>query len=188
MFHELSTAAQDKAEQLLEAEAWEDMDSDSITEEINGELVYLATGDGEGCVSRRELAERFGLRVYWQVSYGQSDHAHLDGVITCGDWPAFGWPEQVTQISVNSSRYGCTITSIYAKDENGDEWREDNGQLYEECGERLQDLCNKLYLFARMACENYVNLEGCLARIECAGPRRFLADGSYAPIEYWEER
>lgn len=188
MFHELSTAAQDRAEQLLEAEAWEDIDSDQITEEINGELLYLATGDSEGCISRRELAKRFGLKAYWQVSYSQSDHAHLHGVITCSDWPAFGWPETVTQISVNAGTYGCSITSIYAIDENGDEWRVDNGKLIEECDEKLRDLLGKLYQFARMACENYANLEGCLARIECAGPRRFLADGSFAPIEYWEER
>lgn len=186
-YSELSPAAQDRAIDTLTAEAWDVMDSDMVTEALNGEVIRLATGDSDGCVSTKQTLDRLGIRIYWQVAYMQSDHAYLDGTITCSDWPAFGWPDRVTQVGLTTRRDSCTVSHIYTTDDDGDEWREDNGSLIKECDALVQGLCRTLYRYARSECDHYTSAAACLERIDGWLPRRFLADGTFAPSEYWQD-
>ena len=76
-FAELSPAAQDKALENLSNVAWECLDSDMVSEDINGEFIYRATNGDGGVASRKELFDKYGIRIYWSVSYSQIGRAHV---------------------------------------------------------------------------------------------------------------
>jgi hypothetical protein len=193
-FDELSPTAQDRAYGLLHAEAWENIDSDMVSEYLAGKFANMADGSepNDGCygggLNEDQLKDRYGVKIYWSVSYSQGDHASIDGVISRDNHPKLEWPDGIHTIRVKSSnRGGSIITDVYGIDDDGDESAEvSDPKLFDAACYFVSDICDTLYQAAVAECECYTSREYVIDTL--AGyydPRRFNADGTYAPSEFW---
>jgi hypothetical protein len=188
--NELSPDAYDKAVEHLCAEAWECLDSDMITEYLTGHFAYLADGNDSGVMSVRELKDKYRVCIYWSVSYSQSDNAQIEGTLSRDYHPNLAWPDGIHTIRVSTNTYSWSgASAVYELDENGDE----GGHTYEPklidaAGDFVLDLCQQLYRAARTECEHATSKDYVLAAYSDHGlQRRFTADGSVAPAEFWAD-
>jgi len=188
---ELSPDAQDKAVELLCQTAWECLDSDTVSEYLAGYFAYMADGNGNGVMSVKELKDKYRVAIYWQVGYSQSDDAQIEGVLSRDYHPNLAWPDGIHTIRVAAANYGwSSITDVYGIDpDDGSE----NGHVYcatllDAAKDFVHDLCQKLYKAARDECEGLCDKEYVIATYNDWGlTRRFNADGSLAPSEYWQD-
>jgi len=187
---ELSPDAQDKAIEHLCQAAWECLDSDTVSEYLAGYFAYLADGNENGEMSKRELKDRYRVTIYWSVAYSQSDYAQIEGVLSRDYHPKLAWPDGIHTIRVAAKNFGWSYpTDVYGIDDDGGE----GGHVY--CAKMLDaakdfvhDLCQKLYKAARDECEGLCDKEYVIATYNDWGlTRRFNADGSLAPSEYWQD-
>ena len=125
---ELSPTAQDRAYGLLHADAWDQIDNQMVSEYLAGKFAYMANGDHAddgyygGGLNKDQLKDRYGVNIYWSVSYSQGDGASIDGVISRDNHPNFNWPNGIHTIRVKTSNQGNSIiTDIYGVDEDGGE-------------------------------------------------------------------
>ena len=183
-YDELPPDAQNRALEVLRNEAWETLDSDMVAEDIAGYFDMLATGSDGAVLSRRELADKYGVRIFWSVSYSQSDHASIEGKLHRSDLPNLAWPEGVTYARVSSRNYGGSRVECIETD---DEASIEHGDLYDATQDMIDTLNGKLYRYARQQCEGYTSAEYVLdAYREYYGlTRRFTIDGNYAPAGFW---
>lgn len=193
-FDELSPTAQDYAYGLLCAEAWENIDSDMVSEYLAGKFANMADGSepNDGCygggLNKDQLKERYGIRIYWSVSYSQSDHASIDGVISRDIHPKLEWPDGIHTIRVKTNNLGNSIiTDLYGIDDDGGEGAHvSDPELFDAANSFVRDICDTLYQAAVAECDSYTSREYVIDTL--AGyydPRRFNDDGSYAPSEFW---
>ena len=190
-FSELSPDAQEKATELLCADAWENLDSDMISEYLAGHFAYLADGNDCGVMSVKQLADKYRVRIYWSVSYSQSDDAQIDGVLSRDYHPNLAWPDGIHTIRVSTNTYSWSrATDVYEIDEDGSEGRHTHDpKLIEAANEFVLDLCQRLYRAARNECEHATSKEYVLdAYANYYGlTRRFTAEGDNAPFEFWSD-
>ena len=187
---ELSPDAYDKAVEHLCAEAWECLDSDMITEYLTGHFAYLADGNDSGVMSIRQLADKYRVRIYWSVSYSQSDNAQIEGTLSRDYHPNLAWPDGIHTIRVSTNTYSWSGASdVYEIDENGDEGSHTHDpKLIDAAGDFVLKLCQQLYGAARTECEHATSKDYVLAAYSDHGlQRRFTADGSVAPAEFWAD-
>ncbi len=186
-FSELSPEAQDRAIDILANEAWECLDSDMVTEDLNGLFVHWATGEHPGAISKKQLDKDHGIRIYWSVAYVQGDNASISGYLDRSTSPNLAWRDGITGIRVTSSNRGWAhVEDVYVGEDQN--YATDETQ-WQAARKLVEDLTSKLYREARQLCEAYTSPEYALDLYEnCYGnPRRFTADGNYAPHEFWSD-
>ena len=186
-YWELSPEAQQKAAEMLRTEAWEHLDSDMITEDMNGTFVEWATGEHPGCISVNDLRNEHGVRIYWQVAYVQSDHTSIEGYLDRETSPNLDWPENVTAIKMTVSNLNNTIIgTVYVGEDQ--EYCHDP-KVWDQAEEMIGKLNRKLYRLAQSLCESYTDEEYVLDMYaNCYGfQRRFTEAGEYAPMEFWQD-
>lgn len=190
---ELSPAAQDRAYGLLYNDAWETIDSDMVSEYLAGKFVNMADGSEpcDGCygygLNEYQLKDRYGINIYWSVSFSQSDGASIDGVISRDKHPNLKWPDGIHTIRVKTSNFGNPIiTDVYGVDDDGGEGDYvSDRKLIDAANDMVRDICHTLYQAAVAECECYTSREVIIDRLSADDPRRFNDDGSYAPAEFW---
>lgn len=185
-YDELPPDAQKRALEVLCNEAWESLDSDMVAEDIAGYFDMLATGSDGARLSRRELADKHGIRIFWSVAYSQSDHASIEGKLHRSDLPNLAWPEGVTYARVSSRNYGGSRVECVETD---DEAYIEHGELFDATAEMIQDLNRKLYRYARQQIEAYTSAEYVIETYnECHElTRRFTDEGEFAPTPFWTD-
>lgn len=172
----------DEEERRLADDPW------GVSEAANGRFWELATGEEWGDESNQRLQERFGVRVYWG-SYPWE--ASVEGTITREACPALAWPEGVEVLTVEVGRgyySSMRITSAYGKDEHGFVEREIED--YEPLDAMLEGICDQLAAAVRQRYNDICSEEYAVMVYDdgVRGPqRRFLADGSEAPEEFWTD-
>jgi hypothetical protein len=191
-YDELEPAAQDVALEKLREAAYECLDIDMIDEEVNGRFVEIATGTYDGVQSRKEIADRFGVRFEWRVGGGQGDGAAIGGALRKESAPNLAWPDGVEGVITKISNYGWTqIDCIIVHDEAGDEYHKHNVDFrtMEAVNDMLETVCHKLYRAADAAIDNYCSAEYVLDayRNHYGLQRRFSADGREAPGQFWTD-
>ena len=188
---ELSLDAYDKAVEQLCAEAWECLDSDMVSESLAGHFAYLADGNDSGVMSVKELRDKYRVRIYWSVSYSQSDDAQIEGVLSRDYHPNLAWPDGIHTIRVSTNTYSWSrATDVYEIDEDGSEGTHThNANLIDAANEFVLELCQKLYRAARAECEALTGKDYVIdAYANYYGlTRRFEADGTVAPCEFWTD-
>ena len=185
-YDELPPDAQKRALELLCNEAWESLDSDMVAEDLAGYFDMLATGSDGTVLSRRELAGKHGVRIFWSVAYSQSDHASIEGKLHRSDLPNLAWPEGVTYARVSSRNYGGSQVECVETD---DEASIEHGDLYDATQKMVNDLNRKLYRYAKQQIEAYTSAEYVLEMYnECYElSRRFTDEGEFAPTPFWTD-
>ncbi len=187
-FDELTPTAQDCAYGLLCADAWDNIDSDMVSEYLAGKFANMADGNDDGMLDKDQLKKRYGIRIWWRVAYSQGDHASIDGVISRDNHPKLEWPDGIHTIRVKTSNLGGSIiTDLYGIDDDGGEGAYvSDPKLFEAANSFVRDICDTLYRAAVAECECYTSREYVIDTI--AGyydPRRFNDDGTYAPAQFW---
>jgi hypothetical protein len=183
-YDELEPDAQRRALEKLTNEAWESLDADMVAEDLAGFFDMLATGSDGAVLSRRELADKYGVRIYWSVAYSQSDHASIEGKLHQHELPNLAWPEGVTYARVSSRNYGGSRVECVETD---DDAYIEHGDLYDATQQMVNDLNRKLYVYARQQIEGYTSDDYVLdAYRDIYGlTRRFTATGDYADAAFW---
>jgi len=188
---ELSPDAYDKAVEHLCTEAWECLDSDMVSEYLAGYFAYLADKNTFGSMSAKQLQDKYRVRIYWSVSYSQSDDAQINGILSRDYHPNLAWPDGIHTIRVSSNNYSWSrATNVYEIDDDGSEGRHTtNPKLIEAANDFVMNLCQRLYRAARAECENLTGKDYVIeAYADDYGlTRRFEADGSIAPAEFWTD-
>jgi hypothetical protein len=183
-YDELPPDAQQRALEKLTEEAWESLDSDMVAEDLAGYFDMLATGSDGTVLSRKELETKYGVRIFWSVSYSQSDHASIEGKLHRSDLPNLAWPEGVTYARVSSHNYGGSRVKCVETD---DEAYIEHGDLYDATQQMIDTLNGKLYRYARQQIEGYMSADYVLDayRDIYELTRRFTIEGNYAPAAFW---
>jgi len=184
-YDELEPDAQQRALEKLTEDAWESLDSDMVAEDLAGFFDMLATGSDGAVLRRRELADKYGVRIYWSVAYSQSDHASIEGKLHRHELPKLAWPEGVTYARVSSRNYGGSRVECVETD---DDAYIEHGDLYDATQQMIDDLNRKLYRYARQQIEGYTSEDYVLDayRDFYELTRRFTIDGDYAPAAFWQ--
>ena len=191
-YGELSTDAQERAIELLCGEAWEYLDSDMVSEEINGWFAFQASGNDAGCVTDKEIKNVYGVTIEWRVSYSQGDGAAIGGRLRREDAPNLAWPDGIDGVCTTITNLGWTrLDNIVVVNEDGDEDDIYNASqaLWDAASSFLEALCRKLYRQATDLCETYTGKEYVLDMYEnCYGnQRRFTVDGEYEDWAFWSD-
>jgi hypothetical protein len=184
-YDELPPDAQQRALEKLIEEAWESLESDMVTEDLNAYLVELGTGKGHGVLTRKELFDKYEVRIYWQVAYTQGDFAAIEGYLRRSDLPKLAWPNNVEAIRVVTTGHGTTSYPSHVIIGEDDEIYE--GATFEAAANMIQGLNRKLYRFAQQQCDAYTSASYVLDayRDIYELTRRFTIDGNYAPAAFW---
>ena len=184
-YDELTPDAQQRALEKLRADAWECLDSDMVTEDLNAYLVELGTGKGHGVLTRKELFDKYDVRIYWQVAYTQGDFAAIEGYLRRSDLPKLAWPNNVEAIRVVTTGRGNHSYPSHVI--VGDDEETYEGATFEAAANMIQGLNRKLYRFAVQQCDAYTSasyvLDAYRDHYELA--RRFTEHGDYAPAAFW---
>jgi len=186
-YDELPPDAQNRALEVLCNEAWQSLDADMVTEDLNAYLIQLGTGTNNGVVSNKELYDNHSVRIYWQVTYSQGDFAAIEGFLRRSELPNLAWPEGVEYVRVVTTGRGNHSYPEHV--ETADEREIYGGELFEATAEMIQDLNRKLYRFALQQCEAYTSAEYVIETYnECHElTRRFTDEGEFAPTPFWTD-
>jgi hypothetical protein len=183
---ELEPDARDKAIETLREAAWEDLDSDMVAEDLAGRFIELATGEWVGATSKNTLKDKYGIVIYWSVSYIQSDDAQISGTLDAETSPNLDWPDGVRMIGIRSNNYsGSTVTWV----DTDDDERHYDGQALADAQQMVNNLNSQLYREVRKLVEGYTSenyVIDCYNNYEDL-QRRFDATGKYAPPMFWAE-
>jgi hypothetical protein len=182
---ELEPAAREKAVQALRDDAWETLDSDMIAEDLAGRFVQMATGEWVGATSKKQLQDKYGICIYWSVSYSQSDDAQISGTLDAESSPNLDWPDSVRMIAIRSNNYtGSTVTWV----DTDDDERHYDGQALADAQQMVNNLNRQLYRDVRMIVESYTSDGWVVSEYETHElQRRFNENGQYAPPMFWAE-
>jgi hypothetical protein len=182
---ELEPAAREKAIQALRDDAWETLDSDMIAEDLAGRFVQMATGEWVGATSKKQIQDKYGIVIYWSVSYTQSDDAQISGTLDAETSPNLDWPDGVRMIAIRSNNYtGSTVTWV----DTDDDERHYDGQALADAQQMVNNLNNQLYRDVRMIVESYMTDGWVVSEYETHElQRRFDENGKYAPAMFWAE-
>lgn len=187
-FEELSDDAKERAIEVLRQDAWECLDSDMIAEDIAGRFAATANSKwDQGVLSVKELKDKFGVRLYWDVSYSQSDGGQIEGYLDRDICPDLAWPNDVRAIRVRSNNfYGSSVVDVFVGDEY-DYAREQSD--WDAAREMVDNLNGDIYQWARTACEDYTSIEYVVDQHQYSGlPYQWNEDGTQAPATFWEAK
>lgn len=182
---ELGPDARDKAIENLRNTAWEQLDSDMVSEDLAGRFIELATGEWVGATSKTELKDKYGIAIYWSVSYTQSDDAQIAGTLDAETSPNLDWPDGVRMIAIRSNNYsGSTVTWV----DTDDDERHYDGDAIADAQQMVNDLNRQLYREVRKLVEGYTDDDYVVENYNTSGVmRRFDENGQYAPAMFWAE-
>lgn len=186
---ELSPEARKKAVEAMRTEAWEHLNSNDISYNLADQFAMWADENSLGAYSMKDLEAKYRVRIYWSVSYSQSDNAQIDGVLSRDYHPNLTWPDGIHTIRVTPNTHSWSrATDVYELDDDGSEGRHTTDpKLIEAANEFVMKLCQRLYRAARTECE-YATSEEYVVLVEQerdGDRRRFDADGRIAPYEWW---
>ena len=168
------------------------IDSDEITEHLNGELYAALTRIHDGQISKKELTERVGLTVEWSLSYCQGDGVAIYGTLNSDDAPNVNWYGASTATFTRNSHghhhshENCMTVALFSYDEGGYEV-DANKATTELFAEQFRDLCRELARSGYAEIENLTSIDAAAEHLENNCPRRFNEDGTYAPTQFWGE-
>jgi len=186
-YNELEPDAQQRALEVLCKEAWESLPADMVAEDLNAYLVELGTGKRHGVLTRKELLDKYDVRIYWQVAYTQGDFAAIEGYLRRSDLPKLAWPNNVEAIRVVTTGHGTTSYPSHVIIGDDDEIYE--GATFEAAVNMVEGLNRKLYRFAQQQCEAYTSASYVLETYsECyEAVRRFTDEGEFANTAFWTD-
>jgi len=182
---ELSPAARSVAIEKLRNDNYENIPSDMISGGLNGELVYLLTGEWVGDTTDKELKTLSGLTLEWRLGYCQGDGVAIYGEIYTDYATQLTWGNAVwAQLTRNSYGYhyshrNCFTVELF--DCEGDTI-DDNNVMANELG----DICTKLERYGYAEIENLTSEQSVIELLNNNDtPRIFNADGTLAPSQFW---
>lgn len=183
-YDELPRDAQKRALETLCDDAWKSLDSDMVTEDLAGFFAMLATGNDGAVLSRKKLETKYGVRIYWSISYSPSDYVSVQGKLKRCELSKMAWPEGVTYARVGSRNYGGSTVECIETDDTA---HIEHGNLYDATQKMIDTLNDKLCRYAKQRIEGYTSEEYVLNayRDHYGLTRRFTIDGDYAPAEFW---
>ena len=184
----------DKAGALeqVRTDLYDYIESDEITDHLNGELYYALTGTHDGQISKKELTKRVGLTVEWSLSNCQGDGVAIYGTLNSDDAPNVKWhgasSATLTRNSAGNhySHENCMTVALFSYDEAAYEIDADK-ETTEKFAEQFRDLCRELARSGYAEIEYATSIDAAYEYLDNNLPRRFLEDGSYAPTEFWGE-
>lgn len=187
---ELDDSAKDHATELLCRDAWESLDGDMIGEAVAGTFAWHASGEYSGVISAKRLRDEYGITLSWSVSYSQSDGATISGTLSRDTSPNLAWPDGIHTVRVRgNTTWGGICTDVYGIDEDGGEGSHVyEARLIEAANDFVMELCQRVYRWCRDEIEAHTDPKYVLEMFqEYELQRRFRADGSYAPVQFWCE-
>jgi hypothetical protein len=190
---ELSDSARQTALEKMSSFIYEWIESDQITEYLNGELAGLLTGTYDGEISSKELKKRTGLTVEWSLSNCQGDGVAIYGTLNSDDAPNVEWHGASTAIFARNSHghhyshENCMTVSLFSYDEGGDE-NDAYTDTTEKFAEQFRDICRKLSRWGYEHIHSLTDELAIIEHLEMNDGRRFTEDGDFAPILFWSEQ
>lgn len=182
---ELDDTARTAAIELLRNQNYENIPSDMISEGLNGQLVYLLTGEWVGDITDKELKRLSSLTLEWRLGYCQGDGVAIYGEIYNDYATQLTWGDAVyAKLTRNSHGYhyshrNCFTVELF--DGDGDTIN-DNGVMANELG----DICTKLERYGYAEIENFTSEAYVIELLNNNDtPRIFNADGTLAPSQFW---
>ena len=185
----------DKAGALeqVRTDLYDYIDSSQITDHLNGELYSALTGTYDGEISKKELSKRVGLTVEWSLSHCQGDGVAIYGTLNRSDALNVNWGGADNATFTRNSHgnhysheHCMTIALFEYDDETGYEIDAESDAT-EMFTKQFRDLCRELARSGYAEIENLTSIDAAYDYLDNNLPRRFLEDGSYAPIEFWGE-
>lgn len=186
-FDELSEGSQIVAMDHMREFLYEVLDHETITEELNGELVHICNGRDVGAISSKTLKEKYGVEILWSMNYVQSDFLSVRGRFTKEHLPLFFEGMPFTEFYTTMDSRGWTQIATTG-------WDSDEGS-YILCDEELSIVTNKLEKLERQLfrtadslIESYTSEESALEQLRHGfNTRRFVANGKCAPTLFWSD-
>ena len=185
-FEELSEDAKWRAIEVLSEQAWDDLDSYMVSEDLTTRFAWEAANNDGGPYSRKAFRDRFGIDIEWSVGYSQSDYAAVTGYLDRVECPHLAWPNDVRAIRVRSNNYhGSTVVDVFV----GDDYDYAREQAdWDAASEMIANLNRTIYKWARQACEDYTSTDYVIFFIQASGvPYQWNEDGTQAPAIFWRE-
>ena len=186
-YDELSDDAKKIAMDHMIQFLWEALDCEMVTEDLNGELVRLCSGEEVGAISTKTLRDNYGVEINWSLSYSQSDHVGIRGRFDKNVFPTLFSDLPVTEFTTTTTRSGWS--EVVSAGWDGDEGFVDytNKELPLVWAE-LDDLERALMKCARESIESYTSEESALEYLRQGfNDRRFLESGKTAPTMFWTD-
>lgn len=182
---ELDDTARNAAIELLRNQNYENMPSEMISEGLNGQLVYLLTGEWVGDTTDKELKRLSGLTLEWSLGNSQGDGVAIYGEIYNDYATQLTWGNAVwAKLTRNShghhySHRNCFTVELF--DGEGDTI-DDNNVMANELG----DICTKLERYGYGEIEYQTSEANVIELLNNNDtPRIFNADGTLAPSQFW---
>ena len=190
---ELSGTARQNALEKMNTWMYDYIESDEITEYLNGELVTELTGEFIGQISSNELQKRTGLKLNWSLSHSQGDGVAIYGTIYAADAPKLEWENATyAQIRPNSlSNYYSHENTFFieAFGEDADGYETDcTEEENEELAEQFRDICRRLKRLGYEQIENLTNEDAIRGYLDGGDARRFTEDGNLALMPFWSDQ
>ena len=185
---ELSPAARDTAIEKLRNDAYEYLPSELISQDLNGRLVALLTGDDRGDIDDDYCKELTGINLEWSLSDRQGDGVAIYGKTSKELVPLLNWGSaDSATLTRNSHGHHYTHQNCFdieLFDTNGDTVA-DGGELVKQ----LRGICRTLEragyeLITHLTSAEYVVQSMTYNTYE----RQFNDDGTAAPVEFLSER
>lgn len=188
-FEELSEDAKWRAIEVLREQAWDDFDSDMVSEEITTRFAWEAAHNDGGPYSRKAFRDRFGIDIEWRVGCSQSDYAAVTGTLYRSDAPYLAWPDGISAVFIKNGRTWSWATSASATGEDGGIGEAIyHGPMMEAAQEFVRNLNHTIYEWAQQACEDYTSTDYVIDQHQASGvPYQWNEDGTQAPAIFWRE-
>lgn len=186
---ELSDTAQQRALEKVRDDLYKWIETDQITEYLNGEAILMLTGEFVGEVMNDELLKRVGLTIWWALSYSQGDGVSMSGTIYATDTPALTWGNATYATLTHAGRYyheNSFTVSLYETDSEGYEVDYDTATT-DIFAEQLRDICRQLQRCGYQQLDSLTSEQAAIDHLEANEQRRFDIDGNYVPIEFWTD-
>ena len=190
---ELSGTARQNALEKMNAWMYDYIESDEITEYLNGELVTELTGEFIGQISTNELQKRTGLKLNWSLSHSQGDGVAIYGTVYAADAPKLEWHNadnaRLTRNEYGTyySHYNTFDVVVCGEDENGNYTTLD-GDAGEAIAEQFRDICRKLERLGYEQIEALTNEEAIHGYLDGGDARRFTQDGDIMHPSFWSDK
>ena len=188
MFDELTPTAQATAIIKVRSELYEWLESNQITNYLNGDLFEIITGNCVGEIDCEQLTKDIGLKIEWRLSHCQGDGVAIYGTLNSDDAPSLNWGDATTAILArnhwgNHYTHGnCIDISLIRFDDDGNEMSiVDDGTF----ADQIKDICRKLERYGYQEIDNLTSEQYAVdhCRLNCG--RKFNDDGTCAPSEFW---
>jgi len=169
------------------------IESDEITEHLNGELYCALTGTYDGHIDTKELTKRVGLTIEWSLSHCQGDGVAIYGTLNRSDALNVNWggADNATftrnSASNHYSHEHCMTIALFEYDEETGYEIDAESDATELFAEQFRNLCRELARSGYAEIEYATSIDAAVEYLDNNLPRRFLEDGSYAPTEFWGE-